>query len=214
MRKQINPKNCGIIDYNPTNLNTSLTRRGYLHHSGTEFTENLMTESFGQWIRKLVGESFVVELGCGSAVISSYCKEYLGLDANRDAGNCCKGEFICVDLTAPYDFEPPVQADFLLSFYSLEHIEEELIGDLLQSADNLLKPGGKVFFVIDTQNLTEHLTIRNPEWWHEKLQRTGWIRDEITKEFSESYFESIPPHQKIPNASSYYMLFLYHKENK
>jgi SAM-dependent methyltransferase len=213
MRKQLVETNKGITDYNPSDPNHSLTRRGYAHHSGTEFTEEFIG-SFGEWIANLVENSLVVELGCGSAVLSRYCKYYIGLDGNKDAGNCCKGEFYVLDLTEPYSFDPPIEADFIISFNFLEHIEEELIPKLLAQADSLLKPGGRLFLVADhsKQETGEHVTIKGEDWWDQQFSNAGWIKDEITAEFKNSYFSHLPLHWKSWGLGGFQMIFLYHKE--
>jgi SAM-dependent methyltransferase len=213
MRIQTDTENKGIIDYNPEDPNHSLTRKGYAHHSGTEFTEEWLGD-FGGWISELVGDSQVVELGCGSAVLSQYCKNYIGLDGNKDAGNCCVGEFHVVDLTAPYAFDPLIQADFLISFNFLEHIEEDKMGVLLEQADRLLKPGARLLLVADhsEQETGEHVTIKGEEWWDEQFQKVGWIKDPVTSEFKASYFDHMPKHWKLWGLQGFQMLFLYHKD--
>lgn len=213
IRRQLNQTNRGIVDYNPHDWNKSLTHPGYAHHSGTEFTEEWVG-LFGDWLRQLVGDAWVVELGCGSGVLSQYCKQYTGLDGNVEAGNCCVGEFFAVDLTRPYIFDPPVQADFLISFNFLEHIEADSIPILLQMADHLLKPGARLFMVADRshQETGEHVTTMPDEWWDEQFQNVGWIKDEVTAEFRQSYFDNAPLHWKSWGISGTQQLFLYHKE--
>ena len=212
LRRQTNEDNKGIVDLADDN-NHSLTRQGYLHCSGTEFTPELLG-GFGDFISRLVGDGFVVELGCGSAVISAFCPGgYLGLDGNREAGNHCKGEFFAVDLIKPVDFDPPVQADWLLSFNFFEHIEEQFIDNLLENADKLLKPGGKVFLLIDTiDNGPEHVTLKGEAWWDERL-RKYWVKEEVSAEFKKDYLRSVPKHWKIWGTPKTQVIYRYHKED-
>jgi SAM-dependent methyltransferase len=213
-RRQTNPENRGVVDRDPADLNRSLAHRGYAHHSGTEFTEERVGP-FGEWIRKLVEDARVVELGCGSGVLSRYCAFYVGLDGNPEAGNCCGLEFYPVDLTEPYGFDPPVQADFLLSFNFLEHVEEHLIPVLLAQADQLLRPGAQIFMVADRshQETGEHVTCRDEAWWHEQFQAAGWIQDVVTEEFRQSYFDNAPLHWREWGISGTQQLFRYRKES-
>lgn len=212
LRRQTNESNIGIVDL-ADDHNHSRTRQGYLHCSGTEFHPELLG-GFGDFIARLVGGGFVVELGCGSAVISAHCKGgYLGLDGNVDGGNHCTGEFFAVDLTSTIGFDPPVEADFLLSFNFFEHIEEDRVDAVLQNADKLLKPGGQVFFLIDLiYNGPEHVTLKEDDWWHERLQKY-WIRDEVTEDFRQDYLRNAPVHWKIWGTDKTQRPFRYHKAN-
>ena len=212
-RTQTNKENKGITDYMPDKPESSISRPGYLHYSGTEFTEGWVGD-FGRFIAGLVGDGTVVEVGCGSAILSHYCKTYIGIDGNVEAGNCCKGEFFPVDVYLPFDFDPPIEADWLLSFNFLEHIEEHVLADVLKSFDRLLKVGGRIFFVIDhSGGQTEHVTrIDDDGWWHDRLQAAGWVRDEVSDNFKELYFENMPIHWKSWGLRGWQRLFLYHKE--
>ena len=214
VRVQTNPFNQGILDYDPADPNHSLTHKGYAHHSGTEFTEEWIGP-FGEWFREFAGDDLVVvELGCGSGILSRYCTAYIGLDGNVEAGNECVGEFYAVDLTVPYGFDPPVQADLIVSFNFLEHIDADLIPRLLRQADQLLRPGGRLFLVADksTQETGEHVTIMEEDWWDSKFQAVGWVKECATDEFRRSYFDNVPLHWESWGIAGTQQLFLYRKE--
>jgi hypothetical protein len=213
MRIQTNTENKGITDYIPDKPESSVSRPGYLHYSGTEFTEEWVG-GFGDFIAKLVGDGLVVEVGCGSAIVSRYCKEYIGLDGNVEAGNCCVGEFFPVDVYLPFAFDPPVEADWLISFNFMEHIEEHALPIMFASLDKMLKKGGKIFFIIDhSGGQTEHvLQMEDDNWWHDRLQAAGWVRDDVPKAFKDEYFDNMPIHWKNWGLQGWQRLFLYHKE--
>jgi hypothetical protein len=215
MRKQTNLENKGVIDYKPEPVTEhSKTKPGFLYRSGLEFTPDLLG-NFGIFIRNLVGESFVVELGCGSGVISNFCAEYLGLDGNEDAGNCCRegAEFFAIDTYLPWQFEPAVQADWLLSFNFLEHIEKHAVPNTFKYANLMLKPRGKIFFIIDSVKAHgEHVTVEPDEWWHKQMSEVGWTNLGATKELKQEYFgRSMPHHWREWGLYNTQRLFLYHK---
>lgn len=206
--KQVNEDNIGILDIKD---GRSLTRKGYRHHSGTEFSPDLLG-TFCNFLSELVGDKSVVELGCGSGVLSKCCKNYLGIDANKDAGNYCDGEFIVADLTKLIVFEPSVEADLAISFDFFEHIEEDLVNTVLFNTNNMLKYGGEIFFVIDNfDELEEHITVKPANWWHQRFEKVGWTQLPITTEFKQSYIDNMPIHWKQWLKQNYHVLFRYIK---
>ena len=202
--RQMNEDNVGIIDIEN---NRSLSRKGYVHHSGTEFSPELLG-TFCSFLSEFVKDKFVVELGCGSGVLSKCCKRYIGLDANKDAGNYCEGEFIVADLTKPVIFKPPIEADLAISFDFFEHIEEDLVDVVLFNTNNMLKNGGEIFFVIDNfDELEEHITIKPVSWWQQRFKKIGWTELPIDPKFKQSYMDNMPIHWKKWLKQNYHVLF-------
>ena len=181
--KQTNPNNIGITD---VKNDKSLTRPGWIEHSGWDFTPELLGD-FCIFLKNVLPEKnkyTVIEFGCGSGVMTRCLPEsvfYLGLDANQKAGpeikklNDPKKQFIAVDLTAPFTLEPPIKADIIMSFDFFEHIEEFNLEPVIKAVDNLLKKDGYFFSIIDRFPLPEHITNKPIVWWLDIFKRyTNW----------------------------------------
>ena len=80
---------------------------------------------------------------------------------------------------------PPKLADLVVSTDVFEHIEPELVPNVLKHTFALARKGA--FFVIAKQPAKKilgdgrnaHLTCKPTEWWIERLVEAGWSRDRI-----------------------------------
>lgn len=122
-----------------------------------------------------------IDFGCGTgrgaALISACCK-VIGIDF---VDNCLDEdvniEFKQHDLTQPLDIFPPAQYGFCTDV--LEHINEKDVDKVLY---NILSSARNVFFNISTvpdhfgsvigEQL--HLTVKDKDWWTEKLEIFGF----------------------------------------
>lgn len=97
--------------------------------------------------------SLILDVGCGSGVISSYLSDnystkVIGLDGNIDAINFAKTIHPEIEFRLQLiddDFEINLEVDAIYCLELIEHIYQHQAVSLLDNFHRLLKPGGKLF---------------------------------------------------------------------
>lgn len=124
-------------------------------------------------LAKRLGAADVLDYGCGGGTLKPALKA-LGVKClEYDPGVIGK------DI-------PPKLADVVASTDVFEHIEPELVDNVLRHTFALARKGA--FFAIAKQPAKKiladgrnaHLTCRPTEWWIDRLVAAGWERDKIT----------------------------------
>jgi len=97
--------------------------------------------------------SFALDVGCGSGVISNYLSSKYGakviaIDGNSEAIDFGKAHFPAVDFRCALvddDFDLDEEIGYVFCLELIEHIHEQQASELLHNFHRLLKPGGKLF---------------------------------------------------------------------
>lgn len=80
------------------------------------------------------------------------------------------------------------QFDLVTCFETMEHIEESAVDSALVSISNAVAPGGEVLLTICTSGQPgwdsdpTHVTIRDRDWWTERLAAAGLERNLVAEE--------------------------------
>lgn len=133
-------------------------------------------------IGKIVGEHSVLDIGCGTAELSKYVKNYKGFDFSEEAIKIAKALPTNPDVWVgnAYDKENYKEADYYVLTETLEHLDDLKVLDLI--------PKGKIIFSVPSFNDTAHLRVYTEKTVRErfkfldiqKITRYNW-KDKWTK---------------------------------
>lgn len=110
-----------------------------------------------------VGAKSILDYGCGKGMLSLALKEQPFTVAEYDPG-------------IPEKAGEPEAADFIACIDVMEHVEPELVDDVIEHLTGICKKAA--FILISTQKAkailpdgrNAHLTIKPGEWWLEKFR--------------------------------------------
>lgn len=130
----------------------------------------------------------VVDVGCGSGVISSFLgksvKRVIGIDGNADAIEFATKKFACDNVRfekglVDEDFSIDMEVDKIYCLEVIEHIYYQQGFDMLKIFHKLLKPGGKVF--LTTPNYKSFWPAI--EWLMDKTSKSAQLQGDQHVEF-------------------------------
>lgn len=164
------------------------------HDIGHVVFETYLVDETGQ---DLSPQNSFVDVGCAYGFLVEHLRkrgcDAWGLDISQWALEHSP-EFVRpylkqFDLTRPdmpfYGYE---RFELLACLETLEHIPEEHVDQALSHLYGLLKPGGSALIAVcveGTHNWESdptHVTIKEPGWWEEKFEASGFESDPVSLE--------------------------------
>ena len=214
--------NCGLIFSNPI-LPPREIEKFYKKSSctyGAE-TENIK-ETYFKYFKDLVGENKkvkVLDVGCGNGFFLEMLKDHgfesvYGVEPGKESVKAARQDVkpkIKTDILKPGIFKNGT-FDVITCFQTLDHIID--VGQFLQLVKKILKPGGRVLFVVhDTEGLSvkllgekspifdiEHIYLFNKENLEKLFKKNGFKKittSEIRNKYSLNYLINMAPAPKF-----------------
>jgi len=180
----------------------------HMHPRGT-INDNTRHPRFVRACEKIIQRSCIkhLDLGCaGGGLVWDFTMrghQSVGIEGSdislkeqRAAWRLIPDRLFTADIRKKYRFtdidKEEIQFDIVTAWEVFEHIDTELVDDVLSHIADNLRQGGHLVASISkvddrdlSSNISWHKTIKDENWWHNRLRQNGFVIDSIGWEIGD-----------------------------